>query len=185
MMNKLKLHLGCGEKNFEGFINVDLSDYEHIHYKNDIRQLDMFANETVDLIYCCHALEYFDRLEVIDVMDNWSKKLKTGGVLRLSVPNFASIVQIYQKYGDLEHQGILGPLYGKWKSNGTETLYHRTVYDEASLTKLLKKVGFSDIKIYNPHETEHSEYDDYSMAYVPHMDKRGILLSLNIECRKV
>jgi hypothetical protein len=34
-------------------------------------------------------------------------------------------------------------------------------------------------------ETEHAHVDDFSQAYIPHMDKEnGILISLNIECDK-
>ena len=34
-------------------------------------------------------------------------------------------------------------------------------------------------------ETEHSQFDDHSQAYVPHMDKEnGVLISLNVECNK-
>lgn len=31
--------------------------------------------------------------------------------------------------------------------------------------------------------TEHSQFDDYSQSYIPHMDKiNGTLMSLNVEC---
>ncbi|MDB0018052.1 methyltransferase domain-containing protein [Planktomarina temperata] len=183
-MQEIKLHLGCGGKNIPGFINIDLSDYDHIHYRRDIRDLSIFADHHADLIYCCHALEYFDRIEVVAILKEWRRVMKPGGKLRVSVPNFSSIVKIYSKYKDLEHQGILGPLYGKWSATTAETIYHKTVYDKPSLERLLTSVGFKNISSYDPHNTEHAEYDDYSMAYVPHMDKTGIMLSLNIECEK-
>ena len=38
---------------------------------------------------------------------------------------------------------------------------------------------------YDWRETEHSEFDDHSQAYIPHMDKdNGTLISLNVECIK-
>ena len=180
------MHLGCGSKFIPGFIHIDLGGYDHIDHNRDIRDLGIFANETVDLIYCCHALEYFDRYEVITVLTEWYRVLKKGGILRLSVPDFEAIVNIYLKYGDLDHQGILGPLYGKWQnSNDIETMYHKTAYDFTSLTKVLKNIGFNTVKRYEIYNTIHKDYDDYSQAYIPHMDKEnGILLSLNVEAFK-
>lgn len=42
----------------------------------------------MSLIYCCHALEYFDRHMVIEVLKKWHKALEQGAALRLAVPNF-------------------------------------------------------------------------------------------------
>jgi len=129
MLESKRLHLGCGKKYIPGFIHIDLGSYDHIDHNRDIKDLGIFGDNEIDLIYCCHALEYFDRHEVIDVLKEWHRVLKKGGILRLSVPDFESIVKIYHKYEDLDHQGILGPLYGKWQnSNDTETMYHKTTY---------------------------------------------------------
>ena len=46
----VKLNLGCWHRNIPGFINVDLCDMPHIHYKTSIDKLDMFEDESVDLI---------------------------------------------------------------------------------------------------------------------------------------
>lgn len=47
----------------------------------------------------------------------------------------------------------------------------------------MKIVGFMNTN--NWRETEHSDVDDFSQAYLPHMDKEnGILMSLNIEAIK-
>jgi hypothetical protein len=67
----------------------------------------------------------------------------------------------------------------------TEYIYHKTVYDFKDLKELLEEVGFRNIKKYDWRETEHSEFDDHSQAYIPHMDKEnGTLISLNVECLK-
>lgn len=185
-METKKLHLGCGSKYIPGFLHCDLADYVHIDYKQDMRDLSIFKDESIDLIYCSHALEYFDRNQVVEVLKEWFRVLKSGGMLRIAVPDFEAIVKVYLKYNDLEHQGILGPLYGKWQnSNTTETLYHKTTWDFKSLSNVLKDIGFNTIERYNVDDTIHKDYDDYSQAYIPHMDKEnGILISLNIEAVK-
>lgn len=167
-----------------GFVHVDLADYPHIDYRWDLRDLSMFKSESVDLIYCSHALQYFDRLQAYVALREWYRVLKNNGILRVAVPDFEAIVKVYKKYGDLEHRGILGPLYGKMVRGNIE-IYHKTVYDFDSLKKLLELVGFRKVKRYDWRETIHKDYDDQSQAYIPHMDKEnGLLISLNVEAVK-
>jgi len=181
------LHLGCGKRYIPGFIHVDLAKFPHIKYRRPINNLSNFKNNSVDLIYCSHAFEYFDRFEAIKVLKEWRRVLRKGGILRLAVPDFEAIVKVYLKYGkNLEHQGILGPLFGRWPIPGDKKIvYHKTVYDFKSLKRLLEGNGFIKVGRYDWKKTIHKDYDDYSRAYVPHMDiKKGILISLNVEAIK-
>jgi len=186
---KIQLHLGCGKKFIPGFIHIDLDDYPHIDYRHEISRLPMFKNNSVDLIYCCHAFEYFDREEVKGVLREWRRVLKPGGILRLAVPDFEAIAKVYLKYGkNLGHRGILGPLYGRIKiktKTGEKFIYHKTVYDFKSLKKVFKTAGFKNIHRYDWRKTIHKDYDDFSQAYIPHMQKnKGLLISLNVEAEK-
>ena len=59
------------------------------------------------------------------------------------------------------------------------------VFLEAILKTLLLECGFSKVNFYNWKNTEHSNFDDHSQAYIPHMDKEnGTLISLNVEATK-
>lgn len=182
----MKLHLGCGKRFFPGFIHVDLDSYPHIDYQHDIKKLPMFKNNTVDLIYFCHGVEYFDRFEVLDVLKEWRRVLKKGGKLRLAVPDFEALVSVYKKTGELDR--VIGPIYGRIKiktRKGEEFLYHKTTYDFKSLRRVLEQSGYVKIKRYNWRQTEHHQYDDFSQAYFPHMQKEtGKLISLNVEATK-
>lgn len=184
----MQIHLGCWHRNIPGFINVDLCDMPHIHYKHGIDTLPMFEDNCADLIYSSHSLEYFDRVEVINVLAEWRRVLKPGGILRLAVPDFDKLIEVYKMTGDLSK--ILGPLYGRMEitsvNNEKLCLYHKTVYTFDSLAAVLSETGFGNIHKYNWRETIHKDYDDHSQAYFPHMDKEhGLLISLNIEAVKV
>ena len=187
-MKNVKLHLGCGKRNLPGYINVDMDKHPHIDYNHDIRTLPMFSDASVDLIYNCGTFEYFDRYEVLDVLKEWRRVLKPSGVLRVSVPNFESVIEVYSQNGrNLDGEGILGLLYGRIEIetlNGPEVMYHKTVYDYDSLRKLFNSAGFINVKKYNWWDVLPHDYDDYSMAYIPYKDKNGIQMSLNIECTK-
>ena len=178
----VKLNLGCGKRDFgSDWIHIDGADYPHIDSQN-IESLD-YRDKSVDLIYASHVIEYFDRREVLSVLKEWKRVLRIDGVLRIAVPDFYQMAKLYlvDSY-DLEK--FLGPLYGKMMML-KKTIYHKTVYDFNDLKELLEEVGFRNVKKYDWRETEHSEFDDHSQAYIPHMDKEnGTLISLNVECLK-
>lgn len=175
-----KVHLGCGNKDIPGFINIDIREDSHIHYIADIRKLEMFSDEEVDLIYACHTLEHFKRFEIEDILKEWFRILKKGGILRLAVPDFEAIVKVYNSGLDLEK--LIGLIHG---GQNYEYNYHYISFDFKSLEIALKKVGFKLVHRYDWRKTEHKDYDDFSQAYIPHMDKEnGILMSLNVEAVK-
>lgn len=186
-MRSIKVHLGCGHRVIPGFIHVDLCDMPHIDHKSSIDRLPFFSDGSADLIYCSHALEYFDRVQACDVLKEWYRVLSPGGRLRLAVPDFEALVKIYQKSGELAR--VLGPLYGKMSISTVDglqaTMYHKTTYDEASLRALLQECGFVKPERWDWRTTEHAGVDDHSQAYFPHMQKdAGILVSLNLQARK-
>lgn len=178
----MKLHIGCGARNFGlDWEHIDSGDYPHARQLN-IKELPYIDN-SADLIYASHVLEYFDREEAEIVLKEWMRVLKPGGVLRLAVPDFQAMTKLYlEEMMPLER--FLGPLYGKM-TMGSETIYHKTVYDFRTLYNLLNKIGFKEPKYWNWADTEHSQFDDHSQAYLPHMDKEnGALISLNIQANK-
>ena len=96
------------------------------------------------------------------------------------MPDFDSLIELYGHTKKID--SIIGPLYGKMKINNDEKLYHKVVYTYDKLKSLLLKSGFNQVERYNWRDTEHSNIDDHSQAYYPHMDKEnGIAVSLNIE----
>ena len=66
----------------------------------------MFEDDSVEVIYCCHVLEYFDRDEACNVISEWRRVLKVGGVLRIAVPNFSALVAVYEETGELDWDGF-------------------------------------------------------------------------------
>lgn len=179
-MEKIKLHLGCGTKKISGFTNIDIREEVNPDLIDDIAQLNNIDNNSVDLIYVCHVLEHFGRHAYMDVLQRWYDVLKDGGVLRVSVPDFGSIVKHYSENGDTTK--LIGLLYGgqTYKEN-----YHYYAWDFKSISNDLKLVGFRTVDHYDWRNTENSDVDDFSQSYLPHMDKEnGMLMSLNIEAKK-
>lgn len=178
-----KLHLGCGPKHIPGFFHIDGLDFPHVDHVGAVDDLDFIPDDSVDLIFASHLLEHFGRKEYKSILASWFRPLKTGGVLRLGVPDFRAVARAYldAKFEcSLEH--ITGLLVGGQKDQYD---FHKMVFDEVSLTTTLKDIGFSEIRHWDWRTTEHAHIDDFSQAYLPHMDKEnGRLMSLNLEAIK-
>ena len=180
----MKLHIGCGEKYLPGYKHVDARNFPHVDYVTDkLDKLEMFENDSVDEIYACHILEHFPRVAMkpgkgggSPLLKEWRRVLKVGGILRIAVPNFESIVEEYLSSRNLEL--VMGLLYG---GQNYEYNFHYQTYDFKRLSALLKDAGFSEVKRYDWREFLPADYDDFSRAYLPHMDfEHGRLMSLNV-----
>lgn len=175
-----RLHLGCGVKHIPGYFHVDALDYPHIDHIGPVDKLDFIADGTVDHIYACHLLEHFGRKQYMDVLREWRRVLKKGGTLRLAVPDYEACARLYvagKLSGGLPT--ILGLMMGGQRDQYD---FHKMVFDEASLTSHLKEAGFAKVCRWDWRSTDHAGMDDYSQAYLPHLDKdNGTLVSLNLE----
>lgn len=188
----LRLHLGCGKKYLDGYVHIDLADFPHIDYKSDIAKLPMFADNSVDLIYSSHALPYYDRVEVVDVLKEWNRVLKVGGTLRLAVSNFKVWIELYQQTGKIEI--LLGAIFGRWPVKGTNlVVYQKTAYDFRSLKQVLENAGFGNVHRWDWEQVFPLEYQDYCESFIPHINdcenmeeyRKGLQTSLNVECTKL
>lgn len=178
-----KLHLGCGEKHLPGFYHIDILDFKHIDHQSDVRRLDFIPDDSVQLIYCSHVLEHFGRWEIPGIISEWHRVLVSGGILRLAVPDFSACAQLYYEDGLQDGlTGLVGLICGGQKDDFD---FHKMIFDEPSLSKILFDAKFSAVHRWDWRDTEHANVDDYSQAYLPHMDKQhGRLMSLNLEAVK-
>ncbi|MEM6622831.1 MAG: methyltransferase domain-containing protein [Pseudomonadota bacterium] len=175
-----KLHLGCGVKHFPGWFHVDALAYDHVDFQGPVDDLSFVPDGSVGLIYACHVLEHFGRKESVRVLAEWRRVLRPGGVLRLAVPDYAACAKLYLA-GVLPRglEDVRGLMVGGQRDQYD---FHGNVFDEADLTAFLTEAGFSSVRRWDWRTTEHAHVDDYSQAYLPHMDKEnGTLVSLNLE----
>jgi predicted SAM-dependent methyltransferase len=176
----MKLHLGCGSKHIPGWYHIDVVDLPHIDLQHEVNSLPMLQDRSVETIYACHVLEHFMRREAKQVLAEWFRVLRPGGILRLAVPDFSALVDEYVENRQLGT--VIGPLLGR--QDGLYN-FHHNVYDMATLSTELRAAGFTHIHRYDWRECEHAWLDDFSQAYLPHMDKQhGRLLSLNVEASR-
>lgn len=177
----MKLHIGCGNKYLAGYRHLDARSYPHVDYVAQANNLNMFEDGTIEEIYACHILEHFPRKSITEVLKEWSRVLMPGGVMRIAVPDFEEITNEYQKSGDLN--AVMGLLYG---GQDYEYNFHFQAFDFRRLKGLLEEAGMTSVQRYRWQDFLPEGYDDFSRAYLPHMDfEHGRLMSLNVIAEKI
>lgn len=182
----MKVNVGCGERKMHGFINIDSREEVSPDIVCDVAKVHEVISGA-DLVYASHILEHFPSNAFkprcstwIDALTSWYTALNRDGVLRVCVPDFEKVCEYYTNTSDIH--SIRGFLYGGQRNQFD---FHFHCWDFDSLASDLSEVGFRSCKRYDWRETEHYYVDDYSQAYLPHMDKsNGLLMSLNVEARK-
>ena len=130
----MKLNLGSGCAPIEGYTNVDAK------FGDSAFPL-AYPDNSVDEIYASHILEHFPQAQCTDVLIDWVRVLKPGGVLKVAVPDFKWIAQEYLK-GASEY-----PLMGYVIGGQTDDHdYHKALFDETALRHRLRVAGLTDIQ---------------------------------------
>ena len=188
----IKLHLACGNRHIPNFVNIDIQDSPTVDVVADVTDLH-YENNTIDLIYSCcfiehlgknNNLSFFRNTSWEDALKKWFDILKPGAKIYISTMNFEAVCQEYLENNNLER--MLGILLGGQKN---EEDLHGMIFDYKILSSGLTRAGFKNIQKYNWWEfepfVENPDYDDFSAAYMPHMDREnGRLMTLNVVAEK-
>jgi predicted SAM-dependent methyltransferase len=176
LLNKLdpKIHLGCGDIILNGWINIDARRADHVHINTDIIDLKEFSDQSVGVIYLSHVLEHFDFVESVKLLKLFYSKLKKGGILLISVPDFDALVNVYTKTKNIEiiKRALMG-------GQDYEYNYHKSVYNKELLSSNLESIGFNNIEIYNPLEIFNINIGDFSTYEI-----QGVKISLCVIAKK-
>jgi predicted SAM-dependent methyltransferase len=81
----LVLDIGCGE-NKKGHIGIDIRETKVVDIVADARFLP-FRDESFDSVYSSHTIEHFSHREVKNVLAEWVRVLKKGGVMEVRCPD--------------------------------------------------------------------------------------------------
>ena len=87
------LHLGCGPKIFDKWINIDKFYDDPKVLKQDCYNPE-FLEYSIDGIYSSHTLEHMPIRQARLALKNWFKILKPGGKLFLAIPDMEETMRI-------------------------------------------------------------------------------------------
>ncbi len=148
----MKLHLGCGQRYFEGYVNIDFPLTEHTVQQDSVADelanlLELkYADESIDEVRLHHVFEHFSRPVTCALLTNWYGWLKMGGVLHIEVPDFErtakAALSIFssekEKFVAMRH--IFGSQEAHWA-------VHYEGYSPKSLSRLMETFGFEVTEI--------------------------------------
>lgn len=126
---ELKLNIGAGVVDIPGFTPIDRKRGTEAY------PLPQYADGSVAEIRASHILEHFPFCEVPNVLKEWVRVLKPGGLIRIAVPDIAKI-----KADDPKAAFYL--MGGQTDDND----YHRSAFTEASLRDGMARAGLVDIQ---------------------------------------
>lgn len=98
-----KLHLGCGKKYKEGYINIDNNRKIKADLYHDLTEPFPFADNSVDEILCINVLEHIPH--PLNLLRECHRILKPGSKLIFRVP----LANTLTAYCDLTHVNFFTP----------------------------------------------------------------------------
>lgn len=127
----MKLNLGSGCIEIEGYLNLDGA-------KGDVIYPLTYTN--VDVIRASHILEHFSIDESIDVVFDWVRCLKLGGVLKIAVPDFTDLLRRMALGESLPFEEII------MGGQTDERDYHKSLWTVEKLRALMVGAGLTNIQ---------------------------------------
>ena len=179
----LKIYYGCGTTRQPGYINIDVRNTEATDIVAELPALTVCLKGCCSEVYLSHVLEHFGspgkamrkgKNDVLGAILLVRKMLKASGTLRIAVPNFKILCQLYIKGEVPLYPKILGRISGEQEY--PENL-HKCVFDKEFLEFCLSHCGFDNIQNWHPMEegfNKDSSFDQIS----------GINTSLNLKATK-
>ena len=90
----IRLNLGCGPDIQPGFVNIDFREGDGIKV-HDLTKPLPYDDNSVDEIRAMDVVEHFNRFKVMDVIEDWCRVLRTGGLLTIKTPDIMNICERY------------------------------------------------------------------------------------------
>ena len=91
----IRLNLGAGDCPLPLYQNLDIKSGK------DVQTLD-YADNSVDEVRASHLLEHFPHGQTVAIVQEWVRVLKPGGTIRISVPDFDKIQEVYNSRGSYD-----------------------------------------------------------------------------------
>ncbi len=166
-----KLHFSSGERVLPGWLNTDL--YVGDIYLNALEPFPL-PPASFDAIYSHHVIEHFSLANLERIFGQFLRILKPGGRIRLVTPSLAALIRAYQEeepalvrhYCEGEPLTTPAVAFNTLVFNGTE---HRFIFDEKTLSELLSKIGYSDVRFYAYNQSDDTLFegiDDHGYAFI-------------------
>ncbi|GAV31679.1 MAG: hypothetical protein QMD76_07570 [Anaerosomatales bacterium] len=147
----LKLHLGCGERYLDGYVNVDFPPSAHSVQQSspadafmDIRELRLPSHSVAE-VRSHHLYEHFARPVACGLLSCWVSWLVEGGRIRIETPDFtrSALRAISPFSSEREKCVALRHIFG---SNEAQWAVHLDGWGPKRLTRLMRLYGLTVVE---------------------------------------
>ena len=132
------LDIGCGETK-KGDIGLDVRKIKGVDILADARVLP-FRDNILDCVYSSHTIEHFSHREVRNIVSEWIRVLKHGGIVEILCPNLRARAFLF----------VLSPTWQNVENiyGGQDYLdnYHKCGFSFDLLKSILESNGIMNIK---------------------------------------
>lgn len=147
----VKLHVGCGQRYLDGYINIDFPPEEHTVQQDsvadvlmDVRDLRM-GPESVEEVRSHHVFEHFARPEACALLASWISWLVPGGLIRIETPDFSRSAMVALLHPDRRHRSVaIRHIFG---SNEAPWAVHLDGWSAARLREVMESFGLSRLRV--------------------------------------
>ena len=140
-----RLNWGCGGHTAPGWVNSDIKEGPGIDVSCDILEGLPFESGSFDYAVSIHALPELTYPELVPALEELRRVLKSGGVLRLGLPDIRRGIAAYAR-GDAEYFKVpedeVKTLGGRFIVHMLWYGYSRTLFTADFARELLEKAGF-------------------------------------------
>jgi len=173
----LRLHLGCGERHLEGWLNIDLEPGPGVDLVRDITR--GLPWREVEAIFAEHFLEHLAVDQAVDLLADAHRALRPGGLLRLTTPNLDWIWSTH-----LGSEPGRRPLEAALHANRAFSAWgHRFLWSRELLAEVLIACGFDDLHWCAPGESRLEVLAGLE-GHETYGDAPGLAHVLIVECRR-
>ena len=172
-----KINIGGGDKNLDGFVNIDFQQHNNVKRELVANFLDLsfIPDESLTHIHSCHAIEHIHHKDLIKQIKEYHRILQLNGIVSIRCPNalgvsygffFGQVQETdhedFLKCGYPEDEDFYNPndgwycrdlwgLYHWWYGyNGSVTNEHFNLITPSKIQELLECEGFEIQKMTKP-----------------------------------
>lgn len=157
-----RLHVGCGNNRFEGWINADITaDSELIVY---MEKPLPFRNGSLMRVYSEHVIEHVPYEVAQGFLKEVRRVLAPGGVVRIATPDLETLVEAYARkdwrsricWAGTEDYAFLRTR-AQFLNVSLRWWGHRHVYDREELERVFQDAGFGKPSFPGFGESDHED----------------------------
>jgi len=99
LTENVKLHIGCGDRKLEGYVNIDIAPSEAADLIMDVsKELHLVPSNIAIEIRLESVFEHFYRYQQKEILQEFQRILKKGARLVIKwLPDFDAIIDAYSK----------------------------------------------------------------------------------------